>query len=121
MSEAKFTKGPWTIEHDREFDECIIYAEREEDRVVICEVSTYVTVSNDDNCIDVDQIIANANLIAAAPDMYEALDHLRIVAQKVCDDFCCGAGCSQDARDCKLEGGLIRAEIALRKARGEEE
>ena len=61
---------------------------------------------------------ANANLITAAPDMYEALYHLLIAAQKVCDDFCCGAGCSQDARDCKLEGGLIRAEIALRKARG---
>lgn len=65
------------------------------------------------------EIEANANLIAAAPDMYEALYHLLIAAQKVCDDFCCGAGCSQDARDCKLEGGLIRAEIALRKARGE--
>ena len=65
------------------------------------------------------EIEANANLIAAAPDMYEALYHLLIAAQKVCDDFCCGAGCSQNARDCKLEGGLIRAEIALRKARGE--
>ena len=63
----------------------------------------------------------NAELKAINKDMYEALDHLRIAAQKVCDDFCCGAGCSQDARDCKLEGGLIRAEIALRKARGETE
>ena len=72
MSE-QFTKGLWYIEHDSSFDECLIYANREEERVDICEVSTYVTVSNDDNCIDVDQIIANANLIAAAPDMYEAL------------------------------------------------
>lgn len=39
MSEPKHTKGPWIIEHDREFDECIIYAEREEERVVICEVA----------------------------------------------------------------------------------
>ena len=62
-----------------------------------------------------------AELNAINKDMYEALDHLCIAAQKVCDDFCCGAGCSQDARDCKLEGGLIRAEIALCKARGESE
>ena len=54
-------------------------------------------------------------------EMYEALEHLRIVAQKVCDDFCCGAGCHSDATDCHLEAGLIRAEIALRKARGETE
>ena len=65
MSE-KFTKGPWTIEHDREFDECIIYAEREEDRVVICEVGTYVTVSDKDHSIDLKQIKANAKLLADA-------------------------------------------------------
>ena len=65
--------------------------------------------------------VATQRKLNAVDDMYEALDHLRIAAQKVCNDFCCGAGCSQDARDCKLEGGLIRAEIALRKARGETE
>ena len=105
MNEPKFTKGPWTIEHDREFDECVVYANREEERVDICEVSTYVTVSNDDNCIDVDQIIANANLIAAAPDMYEALILM-------CND--CTYKSAYECRVCPTDK-------ALRKARGEEE
>ena len=109
MSEAKFTKGPWTIEHDREFDECVVYANREEERVDICEVSTYVTVSNNDNCIDVDQILSNADLIHAAPDMYKALEC-------ACDKYCIGyAGDSLvKCEDCVIQK-------ALRKARGEKE
>ena len=65
--------------------------------------------------------VATQRKLNAVDDMYEALEHLRIVAQKVCDDFCCGAGCYSDATDCHLEAGLIHAEIALRKARGETE
>ena len=112
MSETKFTKGPWRATYDSQLQAAIeIY--NTEDRVMVAVLPDRGTIEA------MSEIEANANLIAAAPDMYEALEHLRVAAQKVCDDFCCGAGCSQDARDCKLEGGLIRAEIALRKARGE--
>ncbi len=86
MSEAKFTKGPWTIEHDREFDECIIYAEREEDRVVICEVGTYVTVSDKDHSIDLKQIKANAKLLADAwqlPDLRREIAELKAINKEM--------------------------------------
>ena len=108
MSESKHTPGPW-----KRKDNFVYSPMFDEDDTL----SVSIAVA----CTGIAPAIANANLIAAAPDMYEALGHLLIAAQKVCDDFCCGAGCSQDARDCKLEGGLIRAEIALRKARGETE
>ena len=130
MSE-KFTPGPWKATYDSQLQALI--------QIYSTEAHLPVAVLPDRGTIEaMSEIEANANLIADAwqlpdlrkentelrainKDMYEALDHLRIAAQKVCDDFCCGAGCSQDVRDCKLEGGLIRAEIALRKARGEEE
>ena len=82
----KFTKGPWTIEHDREFDECIIYAEREEDRVVICEVGTYVTVSDKDHSIDLKQIKANAKLLADAwqlPDLRRENAELKAIIKEL--------------------------------------
>ena len=108
----KFTPGPWTATYDSQLQALI--------QIYSTEAHLPVAVLPDRGTIEaMSEIEANAKLIAAAPDMYEALNHLLIAAQKVCDDFCCGAGCSQDARDCKLEGGLIRAEIALRKARGE--
>jgi len=130
MSE-KFTKGPWKAKYDSQL-QALIEIYNTEDRIMVAVLPDRGTIEA------MPEIEANANLIADAwqlpelrreiselkainKEMYEALDHLRIAAQKVCDDFCCGAGCSQDARDCKLEGGLIRAEIALRKARGEEE
>ena len=107
MSEPKFTPGPWHIEHDSKFDECVVYANREEERVDICEVNTYVTVSNNDNCIDVDQIMSNADLIHAAPDMYDALE-------EVCHD-CDDTGTIDDeCTSCSIYK-------ALRKARGETE
>ena len=110
----KFTKGPWKATYDSQL-QALIEIYNTEDRVM-------VAVLPDRGTIEAMSVIeANATLIAAAPDMYEALDYLFTAALKVCDDFCCDAGCSQDARDCKLEGGLICAEIALRKARGETE
>ena len=139
----KFTKGPWTIEHDREFDECIIYAEREEDRVVICEVGTYVTVSDKDHSIDLKQIKANAKLLADAwqlPDlrreiselkainkeMYEALETIdeTYKYRRIPDIRRKGHTILKD----EIRGGAVftyddikKVREALRKARGEEE
>ena len=107
MSEPKHTPGPWNMLHDSSFDECVIFAERADEQVDICEVSTYITMSNDDNRIDVDQIIANANLIAAAPDLYKALD-------KACQRNCHCRNYDDTCKGCYMGK-------ALRKARGEGE
>lgn len=122
MSEAKNTPGPWTIEHDREFDECIIYAEREEDRVVICEVGTYVTVSDKDHSIDLKQIKANAKLLADAwqlPDLRREIAELNAINKdmyEALEVFCSYCfGCTDN--ECKI---CIYGK-ALRKARGERE
>ena len=131
MSE-KFTPGPWKVIISS-WENSLICAE-DGTLIAICKINADVTEDTQDEFESIKNY--NADLLADAwqlpdlrreikelkainKDVYEALDHLCIAAQKVCDDFCCGAGCSQDARDCKLEGGLIRAEIALRKARGE--
>lgn len=54
MSEAKFTKGEWSTD-----DMGIV----ESGNRIVCD--TYMTCKED---------LANANLIAAAPDMYKALE-----------------------------------------------
>ena len=110
MTEPKHTPGPWYIteedwEKTSKRDMVVIY---DNDGEEVLGIIGSILVDEPD-----------LQLMSAAPDMYEALEHLRIVAQKVCDDFCCGAGCCSDATDCHLEAGLIHAEIALRKARGE--
>ena len=125
MSEAKHTPGPWTIEHDREFDECIIYAEREEERVVICEVGTYVTVSDKDHSIDLKQIKANAKLLADAwqlPDLRRENAELKAINKEFieslesqCKD--CRASPVVDSKWCDC-CGYFRL---LKKARGERE
>ena len=124
MSE-KFTKGPWTIEHDREFDECIIYAEREEDRVVICEVDTSVTVSDKDHSIDLKQIKANAKLLADAwqlPDLRRENAELKAITKDMYEalETVCGA-CIYVKLAGKKCCEYCVIQKALRKARGERE
>jgi len=122
MSEAKHTPGPWTIEHDREFDECIIYAEREEDRVVICEVGTYVTVSDKDHSIDLKQIKANAKLLADAwqlPNLRREIAELKAINKEMYEAL---SNLVNKIPDNKVKwDDLIMAAKALRKARGETE
>jgi hypothetical protein len=55
-----------------------------------------------------DQIDANARLISAAPDLYEALDHFVTTAERV------------GLRDGNMPEWLPKAKAALAKARGEE-
>lgn len=95
MTEAKFTKGPWHYE--------VI-----SDTV---EAGQHTTVCNMDigcNQDENEENIANAHLIAAAPDLYEALYRL--------------------TRDCEIAGlqeqagfdcWISMANTALAKARGE--
>ena len=101
MSE-KFTKGPWKATYDSQLQAAIeIY--NTEDRVMVAVLPDRGTIEA------MPEIEANANLIAAAPDMYDALEC-------ACDKYCIGyAGDSL----VKCEDCVINK--ALRKARGETE
>ena len=102
MSEPKFTKGPWKATYDSQLQAAIeIY--NTEDRVLVAVLPDRDTIEA------MSEIEANANLIAAAPDMYEALEC-------ACDKYCIGyAGDSLvKCEDCVIQKALL-------KARGEEE
>ena len=101
MSE-KFTPGPWKATYDSQLQAAIeIY--NTEDRIMVAVLPDRGTIEA------MSEIEANANLIAAAPDMYAALEC-------ACDRYCIGyAGDSL----VKCEDCIIRK--ALRKAQGEEE
>ena len=95
----KFTKGPWTATYDSQLRALIeIYSI--EDRILVAVLPDRGTVEA------MPEIEANANLIAAAPDMYEALE-------TTCE-YCIG----KEATDCPCERCITGK--ALRKARGEE-
>ena len=97
MSE-KFTKGPWTATYDSQLQAAIeIY--NTEDRVMVAVLPYRGTIEA------MSEIEANANLIAAAPDMYEALE-------TTCE-YCIG----KEATDCPC--GRCVTGKALRKAKAE--
>lgn len=67
MSERKWTPGPWVYVADDcngEFFGCGVAQHKDAPEFIWF-----------DNCIDVETDIATAHLIAAAPEMYEALKH----------------------------------------------
>ena len=102
MSE-KFTPGPWkAINMSWEYSVII-----DEDAARIAQV--FIRDEVDEETQDKFEEIkdANANLIAAAPDLYEALE-------TICE-YCIG----KEATDCPC--GRCVTGKALRKARGEEE
>ncbi len=96
MSEAKFTKGPWKITESKLQNKIII----EGDNYVISDVND--PTMNED--------IANAHLIAAAPEMYEALLYLIPLIKEL-----------HNITDHKLKLDNVAYEInlLLAKARGE--
>ena len=98
MSEPKFTKGPWKATYDSQL-RALIEIYNTEDRIPVAVLPDRGTVEA------MPEVEANANLIAAAPDMYEALE--------VFCSYC--FGCTDN--ECKI---CIYGK-ALRKARGEGE
>lgn len=102
MSEPKFTPGPWeAINTSWEYSVVV-----DEDAARIAQV--FIRDEADEETQDKFEAIKNAdaNLIAAAPDMYEALE-------TTCE-YCIG----KEATDCPCERCITGK--ALRKARGEE-
>lgn len=104
---GKFTKGPWTANFE---DYTKPYVEiLNEDNLVIARIPDGEIIRGDKTILGLENIEANIDLIAAAPDMHEAL-------KCACDKYCIGyAGDSiVKCEDCVIQK-------ALRKARGEAE
>ena len=98
MSE-KFTPGPWKATYDSQL-QALIEIYNTEDRII--------AVLPDRGTVEaMPEIEANANLIIAAPDMYEAL--CAVKQSSLCES--CG---DDNCDDCIIDK-------ALRKARGEAE
>lgn len=94
MSETKFTPGPWQVGKSIYQSQARVVAEK---GGRVADVFAY----------EEDQAHANAALIAAAPEMYEALADIA----ENCGNHGCSETCAE--ADCKI------CEI-LKKARGEE-
>ena len=71
--EAKFTPGPWEVDPKAEFNVRVVGAGRS-----ICSTGGYTT--NADHGEHVEENRRNARFIAAAPEMYEALEDLPLIA-----------------------------------------
>jgi len=94
MSE-KFTKGPWTAKYDPQL-RALIQIYSTEDRILVAVLPDRGTVEA------MPEIEANANLIAAAPDMYDALE-------EVCHD-CDDTGTVDDeCKSCSIYKALCKA------------
>lgn len=100
MSKTKHTPGPWTANFN---DYTKPYVEiLNGDNLVIAQIPDGEIIRGDTTILGIENIEANIDLIAAAPDMYEALSFVC----KECDHEC-------------YERCPVR--VALRKARGEAE
>jgi hypothetical protein len=78
MSETKFTPGPWIVNNFREHYFVEVYAEKlrghSNDRVALLNVDELGTYDGDEDYGRAEiEAEANAHLIAAAPDLYEAV------------------------------------------------
>jgi hypothetical protein len=106
MNKTKFTPGPWVlvVQDDSDIANTIFAVSQLKDGRIAAEDWDYNICS-----IGLDQknVEANARLIAAAPDLYEALEDLSI------NDF------GSNGWTNSMDRIAIRARAALAKARGE--
>ena len=101
MTELKATPGPWA------YDVTVAFSDRPDLPCVVDEYRLIVAQCWDDGHSD-DECEANAHLIAAAPDLYEALDALEYQL-----------GGETDAVKRRFADVRSKARAALAKARGE--
>ena len=98
MKEPEWTPGPWVVEEDHAGNHTVVSAR---DEWVVRDMSWGPEEKHD------------AHLIAAAPDLYEALD---VMLQQWVDLAECGDAGYWDANQ---DASVIQARMALAKARGE--
>ena len=110
MTKPKFTPGPWEFGPDANEDEFPIVsyeATGDGDEVEICQVNTFMTKNYESpGQLDMDRVIANARLIAAAPEMYALLKK----HQAECGGSSNYGSCSacRDRESCELTNLLAR-------------
>lgn len=123
--ETKFTQGPWSVVEDD--GDHMVYAEPPREGVELCIASDINGLRHRraDGSWDKSQVSANAHLIAAAPELYEAAaaavaydDAIRSCANDPdrMASFCTAAG---DDLDSLYADWIFKSSAALAKARGE--
>lgn len=111
--ETKWTPGPWPIKPTGDFKRIVIG-----DGLVEGPGGYEVAEVYSDDC-DRDEAMANAHLIAAAPDLYAALVDLMAAYAEPDRQICC------NGQHCGCQGSTVQqmaehyANQALAKARGE--
>jgi hypothetical protein len=90
--ENKHTKEPWMVESHKDYDKFILVADKN---------SWLAKVCNDDT--DYSEALANAKLIAAAPDLLEALEYIIRCNEK-------------EYMKCEIPDALQKAREAIKKA-----
>ena len=124
MREPKFTKGPWKANFE-DYTNLPYIEILDEDDIIIAKIPDSEIIRGEKTILWLENIEANINLIAAAPDMYEALE----AYEKVEADILLNANwntpsgvpqITQEQFEMLIDCQTIRYN-ALRKARGEEE
>ena len=112
----KHTPGPWTFDHDSYTVESggLIIAS-------VCTVDDYSGLEEECKPQFAEECAANAVLIAAAPDLYEALDRALGAINDLYRERAHDGHCSlwEAKQMYNNDGAVIAARAALRKARGE--
>ena len=119
MNEAKHTPGPWENEHTQ-YDERISFDELRPSWVNIIRASNVIIAETSHRDISLEEQEANAALIAAAPDLLEALKDCCVIAKPENPSSCCPVyrpgehgGCAEN------EDGECHIWKAIQKARGQ--
>ena len=122
MTEPKFTLGPWKTnfeDYTKPYVEII-----NEDNIVITQMPDGEIIVGDKTMLGLENIEANINLIAAAPDLYEALEAYDKAEADILENanWYTESGVpqiTQEQFDRLVDCQTLKAK-ALRKARGEE-
>jgi hypothetical protein len=109
MSEKKYTPGPWKVSEHSDEEESAVYSPNDSIGLQVCGMRPLQSCANV-QYISLEQREANAHLIAAAPELLEALE--KIVKEG--RDY-------MDRRGCRKIWWIDEAEQAIRKAHGESE
>ena len=102
MMKRKWTPGPWAVDKRASF---CVNADRDGSTGGVCSTGGYSASWRDGEELMLENQ-ANAHLISAAPELYEALEFMRT---------CFECGCVESGKEIAIK----RAKEALAKARGE--
>ena len=112
MSERNWTAGPWVVEQDPIHGDCRVIAQTNPTKKGRDMGATWVIADDIVAFRDPEEQLEHAHLIAAAPELFEALEH----ASQVLRDVAEVSGVTHsDAESC-----ADTADSALAKAKGEQ-